>query len=73
MDVYDFCALFTDDSVIIEIYDLNQNVEEVIFKGEIREALDCEWDSYDVLSVDLYEGRLTLNIDTSDDEEDEDE
>ena len=73
MDVYDFCALCTDDSTIIEIYDLNEKVAEVVFKDEIREVFNSDWDGYEVLSFDLYEGRLTLNIDTSDDEEDTDE
>lgn len=73
MDVYDFCALCTDDSTIIEIYDLNETVEAVVFKDEIREVFNSEWDGYEVLSFDLYEGRLTLNIDTSDDEEEDEE
>ena len=67
MDVYDFCNLCTDDSIEIAIYDFYG--EEEVFRGTMREAMDSDWDSYDVESFDLTpDGMIILNIDTEDDD-----
>lgn len=69
MDVYDFCTLCTEDSTTVAIYDMNENVEEEVFKGEMRDAISSEWAGYEVESFDLWEGLLTLNIDTTEEQE----
>ena len=69
MDVYDFCNLCTDDSVEISVYDLNDDVSDEVFSGEIRDLLNCDkWLDCEVLSFDLdFKGRyFCVNIDTSD-------
>ena len=68
MSVYDFCYLCTDDSVEIHIFDMNEDVEEEVFFGTMRDAqlsdfANCEVESYDVTPHD----GIILNIDSSDD------
>ena len=67
MIIYDFCYLCTDDSVIIRIFDMNENVEEEVFSGSIRDAMLSEFAEFEVESFGVapQEG-ITLNIDSSD-------
>ncbi len=67
MSIYDFCYLCTDDSVIIHIFDMNENVEEEVFFGTMRDAMLSEFAEFEVESFDVapQEG-ITLNIDSSD-------
>jgi len=65
MPVYDFCALCTDDSVDVSIYDMNEAVEQQIFSGSMRNAMESEWADFEVDSFDLTPDGLCLNIDTS--------
>ena len=71
MDVYDFCTLCTDDSVVISIFDMNENVSDEVFRGEIRDLLlGDDWLTWEVQSFDLNfkDNFFCLNIDTSEDE-----
>lgn len=65
MPVYDFCTLCTDDSVDVCIYDMNAAVEQQIFSGSMRNAMESEWADFEVDSFDLTQDGLCLNIDTS--------
>lgn len=74
MDVYDFCMLCTDDSVVISVYDLNEDVSDEVFHGEMHELLyGDKWLDNEVMSFDLNfnDQYFCLNIDTSDDEEED--
>lgn len=65
MDVYDFCGLCTDGTTEVRIYDMNPAIEHEVFVGSMWDALCCAFSDYDVSSFDLDEGRIILNIDTS--------
>ena len=65
MSVYDFCGLCTDESVDVSIYDMNEEVEEEVFAGSMRGAMESEWADFEVDSFDLTPDGLCLNIDTS--------
>jgi len=68
MSVYDFLSLLIEDDAEIAIYDMANDVE--VFIGEAREALDCDFCDYEVLSFDLCnEGGvvMVLNIEAEED------
>lgn len=72
MSVYEFCYLCTDDSAEVSIYDMNPAVENEVFRGAMRDAMDSAWADHEVFSFDFFlgfnrdpEAVLTLNIDTS--------
>lgn len=65
MDVYDFCGLCTDDTTDVRIYDMNPAIEHEVFVGSMWDAQQSAFSDYDVSSFDLDEGRIILNIDTS--------
>lgn len=65
MDVYDFCGLCTDDTMEVRIYDMNPAIEQEVFVGSMWDAQQSTFSDYDVSSFDLDEGRIILNIDTS--------
>ena len=65
MDVYDFCGLCTDDTMEVRIYDMNPAIEQEVFVGNMWDAQQSTFSDYDVSSFDLDEGRIILNIDTS--------
>ena len=65
MPVYDFCGLCTDESVDVSIYDMNGDVEDEVFTGSMRGAMESEWADFEVGSFDLTPDGLCLNIDTS--------
>lgn len=65
MDVFDFCGLCTDDTMEVRIYDMNPAIEREVFVGSIWDAQQSAFSDYDVSSFDLDEGRIILNIDTS--------
>ena len=69
LSVYDFCQLCTDDHAEIRIFDMNSDVEDEVFFGEMRDAQFGEYSDCEVWSYDFVEGDLILNIDTSDDKE----
>jgi len=64
MDVYNFCELATDDGYNCAIYDMNTSVEQEVFRGTLREARDSDFSEYDVMSFDLDDGVIILNIET---------
>lgn len=69
MSVYDFCLLCTDDSATVRIYDMNGDVEEEVFTGEMRDAIYSDYEGYDVESFDLCDnGEIILNIDTTEED-----
>ena len=66
IDVYDFLNLATDDFQEIRIYDMNPAAEREVFCGEARSAMyHDEYSGCEVLSFDIDEQGITLNIDTS--------
>lgn len=65
MDVFDFCGLCTDDTTEVRIYDMNPAIEHEVFVGSMWDAQQSRFSDYDVSSFDLDEGRIILNIDTS--------
>ena len=69
MSVYDFCSLCTDDLEAVRIYDMNEEVEDEVFFGTMRDAMYSDWAEYDVDSFDLSPEGLCLNIDTAEDDE----
>ena len=67
MSVYDFCYLCTDDSAEVSIFDMHPAIENEVFKGTMRDAMDSAWADNEVFSFDLDpQAGLILNIDTSD-------
>ena len=68
MSVYDFCHLCTDDQVEIRIYDMNNDVEDEVFVGEMRDAMYGDFAEYDVDSFDYTPDGLILNIDTTEED-----
>lgn len=65
MDVFDFCGLCTDDTMEVRIYDMNPAIAQEVFVGSMWDAQQSTFSDYDVSSFDLDEGRIILNIDTS--------
>lgn len=68
MSVYDLCSLCTDDQAEVHIYDMNDDVEDEVFVGTMRDAMYGDWSEYDVDSFDYTPDGLILNIDTTEDE-----
>jgi len=72
MDIYDFCGLVSDDSVMVAIWDFT--TEEEVFCGELRDAAHDEWGGYEILSIDFCVSdprgvSVILNIETEEDED----
>lgn len=65
MDVFGFCNLCTDDTVEVQIYDMNSAVENEVFVGSMWDAEQSAFADYEVLSFDIEKGQIILNIDTS--------
>ena len=65
--VRDFLDLFVDDNMELRIYDLNDDVCDVVYSG-YRDDMPDEYEDMMVSSVDnpnKFEYILTVNIDTS--------
>lgn len=66
IDVYSFCILACDDSVPCAIYDMT--VGEEVVNGDFKVCMDSDYSDYEVMSFDVENGKIVLNIET--DEED---
>lgn len=69
MSVHDFCFLCTDDQVEIRIYDMNDDVEDEVFVGTMRDAMYGDFADYEVDSFDYTPDGLILNIDTTEEDD----
>jgi hypothetical protein len=65
MDVYDFCILACD-SYPIAVYDMTKNEE--VFNGEINDLMYSDYANYEVMSFDLDNGKIILNIETEEED-----
>lgn len=75
MSIYDFLQLLIEDDTKVAVYDMAHDVE--VFLGEAKDAMDCGFEEYEVLSFDLdpFDPRgvlMVLNIEC-DEVEEEDE
>ena len=52
----------------IRIYDMNDDVEEEVFIGTMRDAMYGDFADYDVDSFDYTPDGLILNIDTTEED-----
>lgn len=71
MDIYNFCGLCSDDSVIVAVYDFT--TEEEIFCGSLRDA-SFDYGDYEIIAIDLdvRDSRgvsIILNIETEEEED----
>lgn len=71
MSVYDFLYVFNNDYEVVRIYDTR--TEEDVFVGTIRDAMYCDYESYDVDGVDLDRDGMIITIETDDEDTDEED
>jgi hypothetical protein len=65
MDVYDFCLLACD-SYPIAVYDMV--AEKEVFNGEMSDLMYSDYAHYDVMSFDMENGKIILNIETEEED-----
>jgi hypothetical protein len=66
IDVYSFCVLACEDSIPCAIYDMT--TDEEVVNGDFKDCMDSDYSDHEVMSFDVYKGKIILNIET--DEED---